>query len=202
MNIGLKPILEISTTPPALASGSNTVGDPYSVWYNGPAPNRSPPNKGGWDRWIALMDSIVNHCKMKWGEEEVRNNWYFEVWNEPEWWYIDFEHYNELYSFTVKGLKQSDPLIKVGGPACGGNKTISGDKQLLRWLDYCHSGKNPATGKIGTSVDFITYHWYGNNSVPIGIKGAILNARNLAIMHKAVLDELRKNYSWFKVRYL
>jgi xylan 1,4-beta-xylosidase len=198
MNAGLKPILEISTTPKALASGTETVGDPYSVWYNGPAPNRTPPNKGGWDRWVALMDSIVTHCEKKWGVEEVRNNWYFEVWNEPEWWYMGLEYYNDLYDYTVTGLKQGDSLVRVGGPACGGNNVITGGRQFQDLLNHCHTEKNAATGKIGTPVDFLTYHWYGNNSVPIGIQGAVLNADNLAKMHRAVLDTLRKNYSWFK----
>ncbi|HEX2957171.1 MAG TPA: hypothetical protein VHO70_10070 [Chitinispirillaceae bacterium] len=194
---GLRPIVEISTTPKALASGTETVGDPYSVWYNGSAPNRTPPNKGGWDRWMALMDSIVNHCKFKWGEEEVRDNWYFEVWNEPEWWYMGIEYYNELYDYTVTGLKMSDSLIKVGGPACGGNKAITGDRQFQLLLDHCHSGKNAATGKTGAPIDFLTYHWYANNTVPIGITGAVLDAKNLSTMHKAVLDTLRLKYPWF-----
>ncbi len=198
MAAGLRPIVEISTTPSALASGSETVGDPYSVWYNGPAPNRTPPNKGGWGRWEALMDSIVTHCKATWGDEEVRNHWYFEVWNEPEWWYMGIEYYNELYDHTAAGLKRSDSLIKVGGPACGGNNTITGGRQFQLLLDHCRSGKNAATGKTGTPVDFLTYHWYGNNSVPIGIQGAVLNADNLARMHKAVLDTLRMKYPWFE----
>jgi xylan 1,4-beta-xylosidase len=198
LRAGLRPILEISTTPPALASGNDLIGTSGTVWYGGAGPNRSVPNRGGWGRWLALMDSIVTHCEKKWGVEEVRNNWYFEVWNEPTWWYMGFDKYIDLYDYTATGLKNGDSLIRVGGPAAEGTNTISGGKEFQILLDHCRNGTNAATGKTGTAIDFLTYHWYSNNSVPIGITGAVLNANNLVIMHKAVTDTLRKNYPWFK----
>ncbi len=198
LRAGLRPILEISTTPPALASGNDLIGTSGTVWYGGAGPNRSVPNKGGWGRWLALMDSIVTHCEKKWGVQEVRDNWYFEVWNEPTWWYMGFEKYIDLYDYTVTGLKNGDSLIRVGGPAAEGTNTITGGREFQILLDHCRSGTNAATGKTGTAVDFLTYHWYSNNSVPIGITGAVLNADNLATMHKAVTDTLRKNYPWFR----
>jgi xylan 1,4-beta-xylosidase len=194
---GLRPILEISTTPPALASGNDLIGTSGTVWYGGAGPNRSVPNKGGWGRWLMLMDSIVTHCEKKWGVEEVRNNWFFEVWNEPTWWYMGFEKYFDLYDYTVTGLKNGDSLVRVGGPAAEGTNTITGGREFQLLLDHCRSGTNAATDKTGTAIDFLTYHWYSNNSVPIGITGALLNANNLVTMHKAVTDTLRKNYSWF-----
>jgi len=27
----------------------------------------------------------VLHCEARYGASEVRNNWYFEIWNEPDW---------------------------------------------------------------------------------------------------------------------
>ena len=198
LRAGLRPILEISTTPPALASGNDLIGTSGTVWYGGAGPNRSVPNKGGWGRWLALMDSIVTHCEKKWGVEEVRNNWYFEVWNEPTWWYMGFEKYIDLYDYTATGLKQGDSLVRVGGPAAEGTNTITGGREFQLLLDHCRRGINAATGKTGTAIDFLTYHWYSNNSVPIGITGALLNANNLVTMHKAVTDTLRRNYSWFK----
>ncbi|MCX7725459.1 MAG: T9SS type A sorting domain-containing protein [Chitinispirillaceae bacterium] len=198
LRAGLRPIVEIGTTPKVLASGDETVGESGKVWYNGLSPNKTPPNRGGWGRWMALMDSIVRHCKEKWGEEEVRNNWYFEVWNEPTWWYVGFDKYIELYDYTATALKKADSLIKVGGPAAEGTNTITGGREFQILLDHCYSGTNAATGKKGTPIDFLTYHWYANNSVPIGITGAVLNANNLAKMHKAVLDTIRQKYPWFK----
>jgi len=58
--------VEIGTTPSKLASGTETVGESGKVWFNGLSPNKTPPNKGGWGRWMALMDSIVTHCEKKW----------------------------------------------------------------------------------------------------------------------------------------
>jgi xylan 1,4-beta-xylosidase len=133
------------------------------------------------------MDSIVVHCENKWGASEVRNNWYFEVWNEPDWWYYNFTpDYLPLFDYTVQGLKQSDPQIRVGGPACEGTNT----SQIGTLLDHCYNGTNAATGTKGTKIDFVTYHWYADNAVS-GITGNVLNANNSAAAQKMVVNLLK-----------
>ena len=194
---GMRPVVEISCTPPVLAS-STTTNDQVSAWYNGVVPNKSAPTKYGWGQWVALMDSIVVHCENKWGSSEVRNNWYFEVWNEPDWWYAGFPGpYLTLFDYTVQGLKQGDPQVRVGGPACEGTNIFQGGADLSSLLNHCHTGTNAATGKVGTQIDFLTYHWYADNAIPsIGINGNVLNANNPATIQKMVIDSM-KHYSWF-----
>jgi xylan 1,4-beta-xylosidase len=125
---GMRPIVEISFTPPALAS--NTAQIQAQLWYGGVSPNISKPIKPPtaeagalptWDHWQKFMADIVTHLEEKYGAEEVRANWYFEVWNEASWMYgPGASGYNELYYNTVLGLLRGDPQIKVGGPADSG----------------------------------------------------------------------------------
>lgn len=77
-NAGMRPVLEISFTPPDLASGDTAIH-----WYNEVPANITMPKD--WDKWMALISELVLHCEQRYGVEEVRNNWYFEVWNEPDW---------------------------------------------------------------------------------------------------------------------
>ena len=114
------------------------------------------------------MDSIVTHCENKWGVSEVRNNWYFEVWNEPDWWYAGFpQPYLTLFDYTCYGLKLADSLVRVGGPACEGTNIFQGEDDFADLLNHCHTGYDSATGKTGTKIDFLTYHWYADNSITV-----------------------------------
>jgi xylan 1,4-beta-xylosidase len=188
VNGGMRPELEISCTPPPLASGTQTV----TVNYNGVTPNKSPPTKYGWGQWEALMDSIVTHCEARYGVDEVRK-WYFEVWNEPDWWYIDFDpDYMPLYAYTVTGLKMGDSLIKVGGPAAEGGNTFGGGNDFALLLNYCHGSTNPATGKP-LPLDFLSYHWYLAGSM----SGTLNTNNDIVLYQKMILDQLRENYSWY-----
>ena len=109
----MRPIVEISFTPSALASNPSKVQN--LLWYGGLSPNVSPPE---WGRWKLLMAELVRHLEQRYGADEVRDHWYFEVWNEPSWMYSAGDAgYLELYENTTTGLLAGDPRIKVGGPA-------------------------------------------------------------------------------------
>ena len=110
---GMRPIVEISFTPPALASNAAQIQ--AQLWYNGVSPNISKPidrrpSAGAlptWDHWQKFMADIVRHLEERYGADEVRNNWYFEVWNEATWMYAaGAAGYNELYRNTALGLMQ------------------------------------------------------------------------------------------------
>jgi xylan 1,4-beta-xylosidase len=192
--IGMHPECEISCTPPPLANGTCAV----SANYNGVTPSCAPPNKYGWPIWVALMDSIVTHVEKRYGVNEVRNNWYFEVWNEPNWWYAGFpQPYLSLYDYTVYGLKQADSLIRVGGPACPGVYIFQNEDQVGLLLNHCHTGYDSATGKTGAPIDYVTYHCYADNSLTFnGVTGSVLNPNTDAATGKMVTDSL-KRYTWF-----
>ena len=71
---GMKPIVEISFTPSAMASTSKVL---TTLWYNNKSPNISKPKD--WTKWEAFMTAIVQHLESHYGAAEVRSNWFFEV---------------------------------------------------------------------------------------------------------------------------
>jgi len=155
---GMRPMVEISFTPSALASDPSQVQK--LLWYNSKSPNISPPTGAAddWGKWQALMAAFVAHLEDRYGAEEVRNNWYFEVWNEPSWMYGPGDGgYWDLYKNTVTGLLQADPGVRVGGPAGSAGESPSMIRMLI-------------TGSLnsGTKLDFLTYHRYGDdNNLPV-----------------------------------
>ena len=161
---GMRPMVEISFTPRALASDPTKTQT--KLWYNDASPNISPPTgaAGDWGKWIAFMAEFVRHLEDRYGAEDVRANWYFEVWNEPSWMYsLGDDGYFELYRNTVTGLLQGDPGVRVGGPAGSAPETPG----LMRSL---------IAGSIntGTKLDFLTYHRYGDD--PGGSIGDVTDA--------------------------
>ena len=162
---GMRPIVEIGFTPPALASSATQLQ--AQLWYNGVSPNISKPtiapSAGAlptWDHWQKFMADIVRHLEERYGAEEVRNNWYFEVWNEATWMYgPGAAGYNELYRNTALGLMQGDPAVKVGGPADSGGNSPNAIPGLI---DFVRAAPQAAEG---LKLDFITYHHYARDDV-------------------------------------
>jgi xylan 1,4-beta-xylosidase len=145
---GMRPIVEISFTPSAMAS---TTKVQTALWYNNKSPNISKPKD--WTKWEAFMAAIVQHLEGRYGADEIRSNWFFEVWNEPSWMYeLGDAGYNELYGHTAKGLAAGDPLVKIGGPAGSGGESpgmISGLVSYAKTNSY--------------KLDFVSFHCYGND---------------------------------------
>ena len=98
------------------------------------------------------------HLEERYGVDEVRNNWYFEVWNEATWMYAaGAAGYNELYRNTALGLMRGDPQVKVGGPADSGGNSPNAIPGLI---DFVQAASQAAEG---LKLDFITYHHYGRD---------------------------------------
>ncbi len=138
ISIGMKPFVELSFMPAALASGNKTV-----FHYNS---NVTPPKD--YKEWAKLITKIVSHWVERYGIREVRT-WFFEVWNEPnlkDFWAGDQKEYFKLYKFTVEAIKKIDKKLRVGGPATAKNEWI-GD-----FVEFCEKNKLPA--------DFVSTHHY------------------------------------------
>jgi xylan 1,4-beta-xylosidase len=165
--------VEISFTPPALAS--NTAQIQAQLWYGGVSPNISKPIKPPtadsaalptWDHWQKFMADIVTHLEERYGVDEVRDHWYFEVWNEATWMYgPGASGYNELYYNTVLGLLKGDPQVKVGGPADSGGNSPNAIPALIDFVK----------ARTDVKLDFITYHHYGRDSGPNSDAGGFVN---------------------------
>jgi xylan 1,4-beta-xylosidase len=94
----------------------------------------------------------------KYGRAEVEQ-WYWEVWNEPNigYWRGTPEEFRKLHDYAIDGVRRALPTARVGGPDAAGG----GGKFLRDFLDHCLRGKNHATGQKGTPLDFIAFHAKG-----------------------------------------
>lgn len=109
VSMGLKPFVELSFMPGALASGTKTA---FS--YKG---NITPPKDMA--QWKGLIQSLVTHCVERYGLKEVAS-WNFEVWNEPNltyFWSGTQAEYFELYRQAATAIKAVNPVLRVGGPS-------------------------------------------------------------------------------------
>lgn len=138
LSIGMKPFVELSFMPEALASGNKTVFS-YEA-------NVTPPRN--YKQWSTLIDRLVTHCVERYGSREVAG-WFFEVWNEPNlssFWSGTQREYFKLYRHTAEAIKNVDPSSRVGGPATAKSQWIA------EFVDFCERNKVPA--------DFVTTHYY------------------------------------------
>src|SRR5688572_4141971 len=143
LSIGMKPFVELSFMPTALASGSKTV-----FHYRG---NVTPPKD--YQQWSTLIHTLVAHWVDRYGIREVAQ-WFFEVWNEPNltaFWTGTQKDYFKLYRVTADAIKKIDPLLKVGGPA------TARDEWIEEFLAFCEAAKVP--------VDFVTTHHYPTDAL-------------------------------------
>jgi xylan 1,4-beta-xylosidase len=148
LSIGMRPFVELSFMPEALASGSTTVFSYHA--------NVTPPKD--YDQWATLIQKLLAHWVERYGAAEVRH-WFFEVWNEPNlpaFWTGGQDDYFRLYSCTAAAIKSVDDALKVGGPATADNKWTPD------FLDYCRKNAAP--------VDFISTHHYPTDA--FGTPGA------------------------------
>jgi len=141
--LGMKPYVELSFMPAALASGKKTM-----FWWKA---NVTLPKS--MERWDELITRLATHLTERYGEKEVKQ-WCFEVWNEPD--YAGFfepseetrrqTDYFDLYAHTARAIKAVNPGYRVGGPA------TSNTNWVRPFLEF-------AGGKV--PVDFISFHAYG-----------------------------------------
>ena len=143
LGIGMRPFVELSFMPKALASGDKTV-----FRY---AANVTPPKD--YAQWAELIRRLVAHWVERYGNAEVRE-WYFEVWNEPNleaFWTGTQAEYFKLYKHTVEAIKGVDDELKVGGPATAKNAWLSD------FVEFC------AAQQI--ACDFVSTHHYPTDAL-------------------------------------
>jgi xylan 1,4-beta-xylosidase len=134
----------------------------FTGWAN-------PPKD--YQKWGDLVFQWTEHCVEKYGRAEV-DSWYWEVWNESNigYWRGTPEEFLKLHDFAIDGVRRALPTAKVGGADTAG----SGGRFTRQFVEHCLRGTNFATGKIGTPLDFISFHAkgapiYTNGHVRMGI---------------------------------
>ena len=109
LDAGMRPFVELSFMPTAIASGHSTV-----FHYRG---NVTPPRD--WNDWSELVRRLAASAVARYGPHEVEQ-WFFEVWNEPNlrsFWRGTRAQYFQLYREAARALKELSPELRVGGPA-------------------------------------------------------------------------------------
>ncbi|HYP06846.1 MAG TPA: beta-xylosidase [Bryobacteraceae bacterium] len=166
----MKPMVEIGFMPEALSTNPQPYrhnwdpSQPYKSIYTGWA---YPPKD--YKKWSELIYQWVKHSVERYGREEVAS-WYWEVWNEPNipYWQGTPEEYFKLYDYSVDAVKRALPGIRVGGPTSTGPGSPNAAKFLKDFLEHVVRGKNYATGKTGSPIDYITFHAKGRPKVVDG----------------------------------
>ncbi len=137
---GLRPVVELSFMPKALAADPNVSVFDYVGLI-------SPPRD--LDRWSDLVEALVRHLVEGHGVDEVAQ-WGFEVWNEPNitvFWAGRQSDYFDLYDATARAVKAVDERLLVGGPSTA----------AAGWVDDLLHHAN----ETGVPVDFVSTHTYG-----------------------------------------
>ncbi len=183
----MKPLVEIGFMPEALS----THPEPYRHHW---APGTSAKLETGWsyppkdyNKWAELIYQWVKHDIDRYGKGEVES-WYWEVWNEPDIFYLNsqnkVEDYCKMYDYASDAVKRALPTARIGGP----HSTGGGAWFLKLFLQHCLSGTNAATGKIGAPIDYVAFHAKGspkivNGVVYMGIKSQLDNVKdNLSVI--------------------
>lgn len=164
---GMRPLVEIGFMPEALS----TKPQPYKhTWSeNGPIFTGWAHPPTDYTKWAELVFQWVRHSMNRYGEAEVKT-WYWELWNEPNigYWQGTFDEYCKLYDYTADAVKRACAECIIGGPHTTNPNSASAAKFLRDFLAHCESGKNYATGKTGSPIDYIAFHAKGNPEIVDG----------------------------------
>ncbi|HLX96048.1 MAG TPA: beta-xylosidase [Verrucomicrobiae bacterium] len=156
---GVRPYVEIGFMPEALSVhpqpyqhhwGSKTNNNLFTGWAY-------PPKD--YDKWSELVFQWARHDAERYGRTEVAT-WYWETWNEANigYWQGTPDEFFRLHDGAVDAVRRALPDAKVGGPdSAGGGTTF-----LREFLEHCLHGTNLVTGKIGTPLDFVSFHAKGS----------------------------------------
>ncbi len=169
---GVRPYVEIGFMPKALSTKPEpyqhhwTPDEPYSAIFTGWA---YPPKD--YRKWGDLVFNWTRHCVERYSRAEVES-WFWEVWNEPNigYWRGTPEEFLKLHDYAIAAVRRALPTARVGGADTAG----SGGRFTRAFLEHCLRGTNFVTGKIGTPLDFISFHakgapTYTNGHVRMGI---------------------------------
>jgi xylan 1,4-beta-xylosidase len=120
-----------------------------------------PPRE--YAKWEELVYQLTRHLRERYGDAEVKS-WLWEVWNEPDipYWKGTPEEYFKLYDFSADAILRALPAARIGGPDSTGPANPKAAEFLRLFLEHCAHQKNYASGKMGSRLDFISYHPKGS----------------------------------------
>ncbi len=148
INTGFEPRIVLDNVPWDMS------GEPVVETYG----NSRPPNDYG--VWRQYINAFVQTLVDEFGMDRVRT-WRFRVATEPNYapdhWDGTRDEFFKHYDITV------DEVLKVIPDAIIGPGNLL-TENLAKWrteiIDHCATGKNFATGAIGTKMDFFALSYY------------------------------------------
>lgn len=146
LEVGLRPVVELSFMPAALASDPHQTVFTYRALVSPPA---------DWAEWHSLVRALATHLVQRYGLGEVAT-WPFEVWNEPNlevFWSGTREQYFRLYDESARALKSVDAALRVGGPSSAAGE----------WVEALVAH----TRETAMPIDFVSTHTYGNQPLDL-----------------------------------
>lgn len=149
LSINLKPMIQLSFMPTALASDSNKT-----IFYS--SFNTSPPKD--MNEWELLITDFTRHLLERYGEKEVLS-WLFTVWNEPNTStsMFGFENYSiffNLYKCTYHSVKKVCPSICFGSPSFLYMENLDSDVWFRKFIHYATENK--------CIPEFLNVHYYSD----------------------------------------
>jgi xylan 1,4-beta-xylosidase len=195
----MKPLVQIGFMPEALSSRPEPYrhnwqpGIAYNDIYTGWA---YPPKD--YAKWAELVTQWALHCVRRYGRAEVES-WLWEVWNEPNggYWKGTPEEYHKLYDYSADAVRRAIPAARIGGPDSTGPAGASAAAFLRNFLDHALHGRNYATGKTGSPLDFVSFHAKGS---PKFIEGGVVMGIENQLRDLAKGFELIASYPELKGR--
>jgi xylan 1,4-beta-xylosidase len=172
----VKPYVQIGFMPKELSIKPEpyqhrwTPQAKYEEIYTGWA---YPPKD--YKKWAELVFQWTKHCLERYGRTEVES-WYWETWNEANigYWRGSPEEFLKLHDYAIDAVRRALPTARVGGPDTAGH----GGGFSRAFIEHCLRGTNFATGKIGTPLDFVSFHAKGapittNGHVRMGLRNQL-----------------------------
>ena len=166
LDCGVKPFVELSFMPSALASGKK-LGLAYD-------PNITMPKS--LDDWSDYIRRFIQFLLDRYGSGEVES-WYFEVWNEPDlscFFAGTQKDYFKLYEVTARAIKSVDDRLRVGGPS------TSACKWIPEFLSFCEANRVPC--------DFVSTHHYPGDAF-----GNFINLSNVKHMFSSAMSAVKNH---------
>ena len=151
LQLGLRPVVELSFMPRALARDPTATVFAYGAIV-------SPPKS--WEWWGQLVGTLTRHLVDRYGLDEV-SSWGFEVWNEPNlavFWTGTRAEYFRLFDEAAAAIKAVDSRLLVGGPATAAAGWIGDFAAHLL--------------EVKAPLDFFATHTYGNLPLDVAATAA------------------------------
>jgi xylan 1,4-beta-xylosidase len=163
---GVRPYVQIGFMPKDLSIEPEpyqhkwTPEAKYDEIYTGWA---YPPKD--YEKWGDLAYAWAQHMVQKYGREEVEQ-WYWQAWNEANigYWRGTPEEFHKLHDYAIAGVRRALPTARVGGPDTAGH----GGDFMRSFIEHVLRGRNHATGRTGTPLDFVSFHAKGRPSFEDG----------------------------------